>query len=122
MNIIFATREEAEKLQEKYTVLELDTFRMSEDEAPATSWCVLDTSSVTLTDIAHMGQFIDLHNNMMRNYRLKNWKYCQDALEHLVGKWRGEVDSFYEVMDQRIRKYKENDPGTHWDGVIDKTQ
>lgn len=120
MNIIFATEKEAEELREKYIVLELDTFRFGANPDPVVSWCVIDTSSVTLNDLPRMDQFVDLHNNMMRNYRLRNWKYCEDALEHLMGKWRGEIDSFYSIMDQRIRQYKEKDPGPEWNGCIVK--
>lgn len=121
MNIIFATQEEAEELRKKYTVLELDTFRFTGKPDPVTSWCVLDTTSVTLKDLPNMYQFVDLHNNMMRNYRLRNWKYCEDALEHLVGKWRGEVDSFYTIMEQRVKQYKEQSPDSSWDGSIQRT-
>lgn len=120
MNIVFATYEEADELRKKYTVLELDTFRFSDTLDTVTSWCVLDTSSVTLNDLPQMSQFVDLHNNMMRNYRLRNWKYCSDALEHLVGKWRGEVDSFYSVMESRVRHFSENAPDPDWDGTVKK--
>lgn len=121
MNIVFATREEAAEISKKYTVLELDTFKFQEVPEAVVSWCVLDTSSVTLKDLPQSTQFVDLHNNMMRNYRLKNWKYCEDALEHLIGKWRGEVDTFYGVMQNRISSLKENDPGPDWDGSVLKT-
>lgn len=122
MNIVFATQEEAKELGEKYTVLELDTFRFQNQPTPVTSYCILDTSSVTLTDLPGLYQFVDLHNNMMKNYRLKNWKYCEDALEHLVGKWRGEMDSFYDIFSQRVQLYKQQDPGSTWDGSIIKNQ
>ena len=118
MNILFATREEADELRNKYTVLELDTFRFPNNPTPMISWCVLDTSSVTIGDLPQISQFVDLHNNMMRYYRLRNWNYCEDALEHLVGRWRGEVDSFYSIIDQRIKDYRTNDPPEGWDGSI----
>lgn len=121
MNIIFATREEAEELQKKYTVLELDSFRFLDNPDVVISWCVLDTASVTLKDLSQISQFVDLHNNMMRNYRLRNWKYCEDALEHLVGKWRGEVDSFYAIMNQRLQQYRVQAPDLNWDGSIEKS-
>lgn len=121
MNIIFATRDEAEKLGEKYIVLELDTFRLANQSDAVTSWCVIDTSAVSLNDLTQISQFVDLHKNLIKNYRLRNWKYCKDALEHLVGKWRGEIDSFYTVLEQRVDQYRETDPGPEWDGIIDKS-
>jgi hypothetical protein len=63
-------------------------------------------------------QFLELHKNLMKNYRLQNWKFCEDALEHLTGKWNGELDTFYNEVNRRIQLYKVNDPGPEWDGVI----
>lgn len=120
MNIIFASREDAEDLRQKYIVLELDSFRIAGADDVLTSWCVIDTSSISVTDLPRMTQYVDLHNNMMRNYRERNWKYCEDALEHLVGKWRGDVDSFYVTIEQRVKQYRDMDPGPNWDGLIEK--
>ena len=75
---------------------------------------------LTLQDLPVLAQFRDLHNNMMKNYRLRNWKYCEDAIEHLMGKWRGDLDSFYAEIAGRIARFKEQDPGPEWDGVYDK--
>lgn len=120
MNIIFASREDAEDLRQKYIVLELDSFRISGADDVLISWCVIDTSSISVTDLPRMTQYVDLHNNMMRNYRERNWKYCEDALEHLIGKWRGDVDSFYVTIEQRVKQYRDMDPGPNWDGLIEK--
>ena len=57
----------------------------------------------------------------MVNYRKKEWKFCNDALDHLIGSWNGEIDSFYEEIRGRIAKYIEQDPGTDWDATIEKT-
>ena len=81
---------------------------------------MISTDSVTLQDLPVMDRYQELHNNMMRNYKLKNWKYCEDALEHLMGKWRGELNSFYDDIAIRIKEYKQADPGEHWAGVIEK--
>lgn len=121
MNIIFATREEVENLKEKYIVLELDSFRFSQGKDTVVSWSIIDTTSVLLGELPGISQYVDLHNNMMRNYRSGNFKYCEDALEHLIGKWRGELDSFYAIMSQRIKQYQQDPPNHGWDGVIDRT-
>jgi hypothetical protein len=42
-------------------------------------------------------------------------------LEHLTGKWGGQLDTFYQNLNQRVLGFKENDPGPDWTGVIDKT-
>lgn len=117
MNIILG-KENFDELNDKYTVLELDTLLFSGSPAPVTAYCLVE--KVGLEEFVTLDRFRELHNNMMRNYRLKNWKYCEDALEHLMGKWRGELNSFYDDLAKRIRDYKENDPGESWTGVIEK--
>jgi hypothetical protein len=37
-----------------------------------------------------------------------------------MGKWRGELNSFYDDIAIRIKEYKQADPGEHWAGVIEK--
>jgi len=56
----------------------------------------------------------------MSNYKKRNWKYCQDALEHLQGKWKGELDSFYQDMANRVVGYQGHEPDSDWDPVIDR--
>jgi hypothetical protein len=56
----------------------------------------------------------------MSNYKKRNWKYCQDALEHLQGKWKGELDSFYQDMANRVTGYQKHEPGVDWEPVIDR--
>ena len=117
MNIIFASRADAENLATKYTVLELDTLWRPGQEQPDTAWCLLD--QVALPDLSTLAQYRDLHNNMMRNYQLRNWKYCQDALEHLIGRWQGELDSFYKNMSARVTKYQQTEPEADWSSLLD---
>lgn len=120
MKIIFGNREDMDQLGDSYTVLELDSLRFPGSPVPQTAWCIIGTEDVTLQDLPVMAQFRDLHNNMMRNYRQKNWKFCEDAIEHLMGKWRGELDTFYVEIASRIGKFKQQDPGPDWDGVYEK--
>lgn len=119
MKIIFATHEEADGLADKYTMLELDTLRF-QDGVPRTAWCVIGIDDVTLQDMPVIDQFRDLHNRMMANYKKRNWKYCQDALEHLQGRWKGELDTFYQDLAKRVLGYVQQDPGESWDPVIDR--
>lgn len=120
MKIIFGNREDMDQLASSYTVLELDSLRYPGSPEPQTAWCIISMDDLTLQDLPVMAQFRDLHNNMMKNYRQRNWKYCEDAIEHLTGKWRGELDSFYAEIAGRIARFKEQDPGPDWDGVYDK--
>ena len=118
MNIILG-RENVEHAQEKYTVLELDTLLINGAADPVTAYCLIE--QVPIDQIAGIDQFRDLHNNLMKNYRLQNWKFCEDALEHLRGHWGGELDSFYTEMGQRISTLRQQVLNDDWHGIIDKT-
>ena len=118
MNIILG-RENIEQAQEKYTVLELDTLIINGAADPVTAYCLIE--QVPIDQIAGMDQFRDLHNNLMANYRKRNWKYCEDAIEHLRGKWGGELDSFYTEMSQRISQLRQQVLDDDWQGILDKT-
>ena len=82
---------------------------------------MISTDNVTLQDLPVMDRYQELHNNMMRNYKLKNWKYCEDAIEHLLGRWKGDLDSFYNEIATRLNTLKEQDPGPKWDGSYIKS-
>jgi len=118
MHIIFG-EENTLALRQKYTVLTLDTFRLSGEPKPVTAYCVLDT--VPLDEVQRLDMWQDLHENLLHEYGKKNWKYCEDALEHLRGRWQGELDSFYTDLAERIDQYKQQDPGQKWNGIRDKT-
>lgn len=115
MNIMF---EESinDDVRNKYTLLELDTFYFADVDKISVAYCLVENTPIA--EMVTMEQFLDLHNNLMKNYRLKNWKFCEDALEHLVGKWNGELDSFYNEIARRIAAYKQQEPDPDWTGVI----
>jgi len=57
----------------------------------------------------------------MAEYRKRNWRYCEDVIEHLTGKWGGEVDTFYSELFQRIQNLKQMSLAEDWTGRVDKT-
>jgi hypothetical protein len=118
MNIIF-DKSHLNELQSKYTVLELDTFRVESTGQQRTAYCVVE--NVPILEMAQIESFKNLHANLMDNYRKQDWNYCEQAIEHLIGKWGGELDSFYADLMERIADYKENSPGPDWDSVITRS-
>lgn len=117
MNIIMGT-DQAQLFKEKYTVLELDTFKIMPSGQHIPAYCVVE--NIPILDLAKIDNMSRLHNGLIENYRKKNWNYCTQALEHLVGFWGGELDTFYADLQSRITKYLEQDPGDEWDGTIEK--
>ena len=117
MNIVLGD-DSIQEIKNRVTVLELDSFRINGDDHVTRAWCVLE--DVPLQDLMHIQSLIDLHTNLMRNYRLRNWNYCQQAIEHLHGHWNGQLDSFYQDLSRRIEHLLMDNVDPDWDGIIEK--
>lgn len=118
MNIIFG-KSQLSSIDSKYTVLELDTLKLPSHVEPVTAYCIVE--SIPIVEMATIDQYRDLHKNLMKNYRNKNWQYCQEAIGYLKGKWNGELDSFYQSLEERIQKLIDSDLNDEWTGIIDRT-
>lgn len=117
MNIIFG-RDQALSLGERYTVLELDTIRVKPANTEITAFCVIE--SMPILDMPKLESMKNLHNNLLVEYKKRDWNYCIQALEHLSGFWGHEVDTFYDILRTRIQEYVNNEPSDDWDGVVER--
>jgi hypothetical protein len=111
MNIIFG-RDQATDLAEKYTVLELDTICVKPSNTEITAFCVIE--SLPILNMLKLESMKSLHENLLIEYRKCNWNYCEQALEHLVGFWGQDLDTFYENLKNRINEYKYKDLDGSW--------
>ena len=112
MNIIFG-REQAANLAESYTVLELDTIRFGPGGTELTAFCVVE--SMPILKMPQLESMKNLHQNLLIEYRKRNWNYCTQALEHLRGFWGDEVDTFYDNLIGRINEQIELGDNDAWD-------
>jgi hypothetical protein len=117
MNLIFG-RDNAIALDGKYTILELDTIQVENSEEKITVFCAVET--IPIMEMPKLESMKSLHNNLMIEYRKKNWNYCVQAMEHLMGCWNHELDTFYNHLNSRIIEYITTDPGDDWDGTVIK--
>ena len=99
MNIIF-NRQIAEDLKQRYTVLELEPQYVEDSVLEA--FCVLEADKIPLTELPMLDHWIKLHNAFVQANKDKNGKLCNDLREHLVGKFGGELDEFYEIVCSRF--------------------
>jgi hypothetical protein len=113
MNIIF--KENLQNIPEKYTVLDLDTFLMP-DGSTHTACCLVE--NIPITELSQTEHFKELHANLIKNYGMKDWSYCEQALEHLRGKWGGELDSYYADLQTRIERLKTQNLDDNWSPLI----
>ena len=117
MYIIFGD-EQAQEIGKKYTVLELDTVRFAPSGTTATAYAVVE--NIPIQDLPRLSFQQDLHHNLMENYRRRDWNFCEQAIENLVGAFGQELDTFYVELQSRINDYRQNDAGEEWDFAIKK--
>ena len=115
MNIMFEDSI-TEEVKNKNMLLPLDTFYFASTEKNSVAYCLVEHTPIQ--EMFSVDRFMDLHQNLVKNYYLRNWNYCEQAIEQLLGKWNGEVDSFYTEIDARVKTYKDHDPGPDWTGII----
>ncbi len=115
MHIIF--KENLKDIPEKYTVLDLDTFVVP-DGSIHTACCLIE--NIPITEMSQTENLKQLHDSLIKNYSKKNWTYCEQAIEQLMGKWGGEIDSFYEDLLARVKHLKTQDLNDSWSPVLSK--
>ena len=101
MQVIFS-RQIADELRNRYTVLELETFTV-QDQILET-FCVVPAEKLIFSGMENLADHIRMHEEFIEQLKQKNYKFCIDAIEHLMGKFGGELDSFYEIVLERCNK------------------
>ena len=99
MNIIFGL-ENAEKLREKYTVLDLEKLVVEDKEVEV--FCLIPAEKIALPDLPQLEQWTNCGNDFLHGYNTQQYNYCRQCIEYLMGKFGGEVDTFYEELLKRI--------------------
>ena len=97
MHIIW-NLEAVENLKNTYTLLELETFHT--DKGPLTAWCLL-TAEQIIVDIANLDNLKQLHQTFLTAAIDKNYKLCKECAEQLIGRFSGELDTFYQEIISR---------------------
>ena len=115
MKIIFG--DSIKYIPDSFTCLELDSFRVLGGDAVPT-WCVVE--KVPLNEFPLLEAHKKIHADIIRYYREQQWNYCELAIQGMMGKWSGELDSFYTDLLQRVLNFKQNTPAQDWDYVLVK--
>jgi hypothetical protein len=99
MQLIFG-RENAEKLKDKYTVLDLET--LEKDGQSIEVFCLIPGDKISIGDLPQLAHWTKLHEDFIHGYQTNQYNYCLQCIDHLMGKFGGEVDSFYTIIKERI--------------------
>ena len=106
------------KLGDKYTLLELDTFQDPITARRSTAWCVVE--NIPLDELPIAQELRLAHDSMMRLYRDRQWDRCINTAQGLRGRWGGELDSFYDNLEQRVQELRDQELDLSWDGSMPK--
>jgi len=115
MHIIFG-EDIANNMKDKYTILPLDDMKIG-DSPIVTAYCLVD--DIPSNELSELALTINLHKKLVENYKKPDFSFCEQALDHLKGKWGTQLDSYYDIMTDRIVKYKDADV-SDWDPVVYK--
>ena len=91
----------AEELKRNQTILELETFQV--EGKSITAYCVVPAECL-LPEIAQLEAHKTLHDMFISALNEKNYSVCQDLSKILIGKFSGELDTFYNEILSRISK------------------
>lgn len=99
MQLIFG-KENAEVLRSRYTVLELETLTVNDKTLDV--FCVVPAEKIAIGEITTIEKTTKLHNDFVQAIKDRDYNLCRGLYIHLVGKFGGELDSFYEEIIKRI--------------------
>ena len=88
----------AENLRTNYTVLELETFETG--GKPVTAFCVVN--EIPVAELPMLEHNKKMHSEFVKEYNSGNFNNCVVIAEGLKGKFNGELDSFYEIILDKI--------------------
>jgi len=117
MYIVYETNNAIDSLRSKYLVMELDTVEFSDGKTVRT-FAVVDSEHIAAQEANKINEIADLHGNLLKNYRLQNWNYCKQAIGHLTGSFKGELDTFYAELNNRIAVLEDATIADDWTGNI----
>lgn len=120
MLVVFG-KDSADKLRDRMTILELDTFMQEGLDEPVTAYAVIEMEDIPLQELPQLENMTILHNTMWVEYRAQRFGFCEQAMEHLRGKWKGTLDSFYDELSHRINNLKKSELPENWSGIIYKS-
>lgn len=119
MNVIHGEENKA-LLDDKYTLLELETMLIKDGENPVCNYAVIGPGDIPLENFVRLSQFIPVHEALMKNYKEQNWSFCIQAIGRLKGNIDPFMDTFYDTLASRVSKQQTN-PNENWTPILDVT-
>ena len=106
-----------EYVKDEYLCLELDCLAVKGKSEGVNIYTIVDK------DFESVEKAKD-HKHFINHYRNMNWGVAQDYIRILKNYFKGDMDEYYDMMNERIEEYKINPPGVYhdgeyiWDGIF----
>jgi hypothetical protein len=104
MNVIFDAGL-AQTLKENFVVLDLPQHQS------VNCYVILGQESIPFDDMQHLDDLRALHNALVQDYVQGRRAACLEAIPRLRGRFSGELDSFYDHVQQEFSSTTQ-DPGS----------
>ena len=95
MHIIFG--QDVDDIRQKHLVLELETFIVAGQ--PTTAYCLVPPESIKVEEMPDLARLQGLHDAMISALKRQDWGTVTEGISHLRGKFGGELDSFYDIIE-----------------------
>lgn len=89
----------AKKLRNSQTVLELETFEVNGNFI--TAYCVVPAEKL-FQELTQLETSTELHVAFVTAFNEKNYQLCEEIAPQLIGRFGGELDSFYQAILDKI--------------------
>ena len=113
MNILLGSAV-SDEIKERYICLPLDTFYIKSLDQTETAYCIIE--NVPILEMMAVENDVDLHNQLINQYQQMDWEFCKQAIQQLMGRWDGEIDTFYADLLERVNAEKDD----NWSPIIVK--
>jgi adenylate cyclase len=106
-----------EYVKDEYLCLELDCLAVKGKSEGVNIYTIVDK------DFESVEKAKD-HKHFINHYRNMNWAVAQNYIKTLKTYFKGDMDEYYDMMNERIEEYKTNPPGVYqndkyiWDGIF----
>jgi hypothetical protein len=111
-------KEAADTLADRYVVIELDAVRIKGTDEVTPIYTVLETEKIFLK-LEQIETAIKMHNEMREFYKAKNWDAAETAITWLKTQFNQELNSYYDIILDRINEYKNQELPDDWQGIYE---
>ena len=111
-------KEAADTLADRYVVIELDAVRIKGTEEVTPIYTILETEKIFLK-LEQIDNAVKMHNEMRDFYKAKNWAAAETAITWLKTQFGGELNSYYDIILDRINEYKNQELPDDWQGIYE---